>query len=273
MGADYVIRYDCELNRRLGAGGLSRLVKLRWQIDAAVAEERRRGNSSPTEELMLRTLVRRPTGPTVEEQRISELLPLLTPLEGADGPCASCPANANDRSYGCIGYVRYPMASASEAWLMNRLPRSPRSFASFSLIRTLRRHPETGSRAAAMRRDPEGRFFEERAPITATIESHDGVVTVTSDQCFDILFGSPNLPPAAIRSLAVYFGFISDDLAPAAVQQITTNPERFAQEVGPAIAAIEAELPALPQATLEVARYLLAFVRAGLANATMSVDA
>jgi hypothetical protein len=246
---------------------------LRSQIDAAVAEERRQGNTSPAEALMLRTLVRRPTGPAVEEQRISELLPLLTPLEGADGPCAGCPANANDRSYGCIGYVPYPIAKASEAWLMNRMPRSPRSFATFSLIRTLRRHPETGSRAAAMRRDPEGRFFEDRAPIVATIETPDGVATVTSDQCFDILFGSPNMPPAALRSLALYFGFISDDVAPAAVQQITASPEQFAQQAGPAIAAIEAEVPALAPATREVARYLVAFARAGLANATMSVDA
>lgn len=126
MGIDLVIPAPCDVRTSLGrdsddpihAGGLRlvELLKMRAAADAARAAQ----PEVPLEEATFVKAVMRPEGVTEETVRVAELYEQCAVLDPLGHHCEDCPANVNNSSFGCVGYMRYPISEATERAIVER---------------------------------------------------------------------------------------------------------------------------------------------------------
>jgi hypothetical protein len=140
---------------------------------------------------------------------LQDLLDEAAPLDAVTSHCARCPAGER-RELGCHRRIRYPIPEHVEAWLMSRLPTTLACTAGTLLVRGLGEFGWDGAPVAKLRASGTT-YFESRAPYGVRWQGEDGVVEISSDQMFQMMFMVGNLAPAHCLMLALFCGAIPHD--------------------------------------------------------------
>jgi hypothetical protein len=228
MGIDYVADWDCAPKQALGVAGIVQRLKARTSAEQALAVARQNGDQRPPSEIGVRAAVMRPTGMEERSVTLQLLFDEAAVLDGYRSHCEGCPANALGRPFGCCGYIAYPIAAATERWLMSLLPEDIATTAGVLLLHAVADHGWDGSYAAELRRQ-QGIFFESREPLWQRWEPErvDGPA-LSSDVVFDMLFGVGPLNPAHSRMVALFLGLVPHTVLPADLGALMEEPARFA---------------------------------------------
>ncbi len=233
MGVDYVVDYACPVKEALSVPGLIDLVKRRDNANVILAHARQEGDLGAPSTITLRRLRQTPDGETHEDVTAQDLLDESARLHDFEGHCTCCPANLLHQPFGCYGYLAYPIPSASEEWLMARLPGDLDSTAGKILQAANSQGPFDGSHIRDMRRHQ--MFFDRRKPIARTWRR--GLLrrwTYSSDHLLHMMIGLPQLHPTHCGVLALFLGVVPHNSPPDLVANRVAWREALAKaRVGP----------------------------------------
>jgi hypothetical protein len=211
MAIDYVLATSCEPQRLLGVERLVDLHRTRILARSALAHMREDGEERPASEIEVQLTMRKPGGDEARGVTLQDLLDEASPLDPLATHCATCPAGL-PREFACHRRIRYPIPEHVEAWLMSRLPKELACTAGVLLVRGLGEFGWDGSPAAKLRGHGTT-FFESRAPYGVRWQGEDGLVEVSSDQLFQMMFMVGNLAPTHCLMLALFCGVIPHDIS------------------------------------------------------------
>ena len=211
MAIDYVLAMSCEPQRLLGTDRLVNLHRTRILARSALAHVREDGEDRPANEIEVQLTMRKPDGDSARGVSLQDLLDEAAPLDEVAPHCATCPAGL-PREFACHRRIRYPIPEHVEAWLMTRLPTTLGCTAGALLVRGLGEFGWNGDPAAKLRGSGTT-FFESRAPYGVRWQGDDGVVEISSDQLFQMMFMVGNLAGTHCLMLALFFGVIPHDIS------------------------------------------------------------
>ncbi|MBS1118553.1 MAG: hypothetical protein H6Q90_781 [Deltaproteobacteria bacterium] len=246
MAIDYVLAMGCEPHRQLGVHRLIGLHRTRILARSALAHLREDGEERPPTDIEVQLTMRKPEGDSARGVTLQDLLNESAPLDEVAGHCATCPAGL-PREFACHRRIRYPIPEHVEAWLMTRLPTELACTAGALLVRGLGEFGWNGEPTAKLRTTGTT-FFESRAPYGVRWQGDDGVIEISSDQLFQMMFMVGNLAPTHCLMLALFFGVIPHD----------TSLSNLKDKDGRARALDGARLPTEADADIE---QLAAFLR------------
>jgi hypothetical protein len=246
----------CTPHRELGVDRLVNLNRTRILARSAIAHMREDGDARAPDEIAIQLTMRTTDGDSGRGVTLQDLLDEARPLDAVAQHCGTCPAQL-PREFACHRRIRYPIAEKVEAWLMSRLPESLACTAGALLVRGLAEFGWDGAPTAKMRASGTT-FFESRAPYGVRWESDDGVIEISSDQMFQMMFMVGNLQPAHCLMLALFFGVIPHD----------TSLHDLKDEPGRARALARANVATQDDADIE---QLAAFLRALAVAAKLDV--
>ena len=247
MAIDYLLGVPCEPHRQLGVDRLVSLNRTRILARSALAHMRQDGDDRAPSDIAVQLTMRTTGGDSGRGVTLQDLLDEARPLEAVVGHCTECPAQL-PRELACHRRIRYPIPEKVEAWLMARLPDSLACTAGALLVRGLAEFGWDGAPTAKLRSSA-GTFFESRVPYGVRWESKDGVIEISSDQLFQMMFLVGNLAPTHCLMLALFLGVIPHD----------TSLHDLKDEAGRARALANADVPTEADADIE---QLAAFLRA-----------
>jgi hypothetical protein len=191
---------------------VERLVNLhrtRILARSALAHMREDGDARAPGEIEIQLTMRTTGGDSARGVTLEDLLMEARPLDEVSPYCERCPADLA-REFACHRRIRYPISERVEAWLMARLPESLACTAGALLVRGLAEFGWDGAPTAKLRASGTT-FFESRAPYGVRWDSPDGVIEISSDQVFQMMFLVGNLQPTHCLMLALFTGVIPHD--------------------------------------------------------------
>jgi hypothetical protein len=209
MAIDYLLGVRCEPHRQLGVERLVALNRTRILARSALAHMREDGDARAPGDIAIQLTMRTTDGDSARGVTLQDLMEEARPLDAVAEYCARCPAQL-PREFACHRRIRYPIPEKVEAWLMGRLPESLACTAGALLVRGLAEFGWDGAPAAKMRAAGTT-FFESRAPYGVRWQSEDGVIEISSDQLFQMMFLVGNLAPTHCLMLALFCGVIPHD--------------------------------------------------------------
>jgi hypothetical protein len=261
MAIDYILAMPCEPQRKLGIERLIGLHRTRIIARAALAHARDEGELRPPAEIEVQLTTRKPEGDSARGVTLQDLLDESSPLDEVAGACATCPA-ALRTEFGCHRRIRYPIPERVEEWLMARMPTSLACTAGALLVRGLGEFGWDGAPTAKLRSGGTT-FFESRAPYGVRWQGEDGVIEISSDQLFQMMFMVGNLAPTHCLMLALFCGVIPHDISLYDLK----DPE------GRARALAAATLPTEPDADIEqLAVFMRTLAMAARHDAMIMID-
>lgn len=199
MAVDFVLKFPCEVRKRIPEAKLVELVGHRAMAEFAVAQIRQANPDLPLESLLdryqLRVSQTRQDGTTEQTpMTVAQIAALAKPLEPFSAQCGPCRANVADRPFGCIGKINYPITTEAESWLLSRLPADPGDHSLNKLFQLLGDFGIDGQPVEAVRE----RLCESRQPLVRRWMTPAGVRKVTSSQLLQMLvFAGGVVPPQA----------------------------------------------------------------------------
>ena len=256
MAIDYVLGVKCEPQRRLGLERMVALNRTRILARSALAHMRQDGDERAPREIEVQLTMRKPEGESARGVTLQDLLDESAPLDEVAAGCKACPA-ALSREFACHRRIRYPIPEHVEAWLMARLPRTLGCTAGALLVRGLGEFSWDGAPAAKLRAAGTT-YFESRVAYGVRWETEDGIVEMSSDQLFQMMFMVGPLQPTHCLMLALFCGVIPHDL----------SIHELKDEAGRARALAAADVPAEADPEIE---QLAAFLRALAVAARLDV--
>jgi hypothetical protein len=209
MAIDYLLGVGCTPQRELGVDRLVNLNRTRILARSALAHMREDGDARAPGDIEVQLTMRTTEGDSARGVTLQDLLDEARPLDAVVGHCTSCPAQLS-RELACHRRIRYPIPEKVEAWLMARLPTSLACTAGALLVRGLAEFGWDGAPVAKMRAAGTT-FFESRVPYGVRWEGPDGVIEISSDQLFQMMFLVGNLQPTHCLMLALFCGVIPHD--------------------------------------------------------------
>jgi hypothetical protein len=256
MAIDYLLGVGCTPHRELGVDRLVNLNRTRILARSALAHMQEDGDARAPSEIEVQLTMRTSEGESARGVTLQDLLDQARPLDAVTGHCATCPAQL-PRELACHRRIRYPIPEKVEAWLMARLPDSLACTAGALLVRGLAEFGWDGAPVTKLRATGTT-FFESRAPYGVRWESPDGVIEISSDQLFQMMFMVGNLAPTHCLMLALFCGVIPHD----------TSLHDLKDEAGRARALAAANVATEADADIE---QLAAFLRALAVAARLDV--
>jgi hypothetical protein len=247
MAIDYLLGVRCEPHRQLGVDRLVNLNRTRILARSALAHMRADGDARTPDQIEIQLTMRTTEGDSARGVTLQDLLDEARPLDAVAEHCGRCPAQL-PREFACHRRIRYPIPEKVEAWLMSRLPESLACTAGALLVRGLAEFGWDGAPTAKLR-SAGNTYFESRAPYGVRWESEDGVIEISSDQLFQMMFMVGNLAPTHCLMLALFCGVIPHD----------TSLHDLKDEAGRSRALAAADLATEADADIE---QLAAFLRA-----------
>lgn len=209
MAIDYVLQMSCVPQQRLGIERLVNLHRTRVLARSALAHMREDGEHRDPSEIEIQLTMRKPDGDSARGVTLQDLMNEAGPLDEVAGHCSECPAGLT-REFACHRRIRYPIPEHVEAWLMARLPDSLGCTAGALLVRGLGEFGWDGAPTAKLRAAGTT-FFESRAPYGVRWQGTDGVIEISSDQLFQMMFMVGHLSPTHCLMLALFCGVIPHD--------------------------------------------------------------
>lgn len=256
MAIDYLLGVRCEPHHQLGVDRLVALNRTRILARSALAHMREDGDARAPNEIEIQLTMRTTGGDSARGVTLADLLEESRPLDTVAEYCGTCPAQL-PREFACHRRIRYPIPERVEAWLMSRLPTTLACTAGALLVRGLAEFGWDGAPAAKMRAAGTT-FFESRVPYGVRWESKDGVIEISSDQVFQMMFLVGNLQPTHCLMLALFCGVIPHD----------TSLHDLKDDAGRARVLATANVPSEADADIE---QFAAFLRALGAAARLDV--
>lgn len=203
MAIDYRIDLDCIPKAEMTTEGIVERLKARARIDEVQAFYTLHGEGDRTPDQMGFDYTRTtPQGEETVTIVLSDLIERAAELDRYAHHCIGCPANRTGRAYGCTGQISYPIASAGEKWLLDRLPGIDEPLVWLLLKQGVLELGYDGATVAPLRINPT--YFESRG-----VRGRDMVeFLITSNQVFEMLFLVGSISPAHAGVLLLFFGAI-----------------------------------------------------------------
>jgi len=209
MAIDYVLALGCEPQKLLGVGRLVELNRTRILARSALAHMREDGEQRSPSEIEIQLTMRKPEGDSARGVTLQDLLDEARPLDEVSQHCSTCPAGLS-REFACHRRIRYPIPEHVEQWMLARLPRKLDNTAGALLVRGLGEFGWDGAPAAKLRAAGTT-YFESRVAYGVRWEGEEGVIEISSDQLFQMMFMVGNLTATHSLMLALFLGVIPHD--------------------------------------------------------------
>lgn len=210
MAIDYVLAVGCEPQKLLGAERLMGLHRTRILARSALAHVRDDGDQRSPSDIEVQLTMRKPDGESARGVTLQALLDEAEPLDEVAGHCARCPAGL-PREFACHRRIRYPIPEHVEAWLMSRLPTTLDCTAGVLLARGLGEFGWDGAPTAKLR-SAGTTYFESRAPYGVRWQADRGMIEISSDQLFQMMFLVGPLAPTHCLMVALFCGVLPHDI-------------------------------------------------------------
>jgi len=146
---------------------------------------------------------------------VQDLLDEAAELQPLESHCVDCPANCAQRSFGCMGFIQYPIAAAAEQWLLDQLPTPEEALCWMLLRRGIADFQYDGSSAVPLR-DGSGIYFENDVAASRQL----GELSINANQLFEMVFLVGNLNPNHGAMLLLFLRAIDRDLEANAIMQL-----------------------------------------------------
>lgn len=261
MAIDYVLAIKCEPQKTLGIERLVELNRTRILARSAIAHMKEDGEDRSPSEVEVQLTMRKPAGDSARGVTLQDLLDESAPLDAVTPACATCPAGFT-RELACHRRIRYPIPEHVEAWLMSRLPTNLQCTAGALLARGLDEFNWDGEPTKKLRAAGTT-YFESRAPYGVRWEGETGVLEISSDQVFQMMFMVGHLAPTHCLMLALFCGVIPHDTS---LHDLKDKPGRDK-------ALASADLGTQPDADIEqLAAFLRTLALAARMEATVLID-
>lgn len=204
MAIDYQVDFGCVPKAELGAWSIVERLKARERAATIVRLFRQNGDQRPPTEMGFEMVRTAPDGSEeVQIVIVQDLINVAAPLDNLAHYCEGCPANALHRPYGCTGFIQYPISSAAERWLLDRLPGADEPLLWLLLRQGVQELHYDGESVKPLRKN--GTYFEE-----SRVRGRDMVEFVFSaNQGFEMLFLLGDIQPAHAGMLLLFFGAVS----------------------------------------------------------------
>ena len=256
MAIDYVLGVRCEPQHRLGIERLVALSRTRILARSMLAHMHEDGDARSPSEIEIQLTTRKPDGDSARGVTLQDLFEEAKPLDEVTPYCKDCPAGFT-RELACHRRIRYPIPERVEAWLMARLPTTLQCTAGALLVRGLGELGWDGAPTARLRAAG-NTYFESRVAYGVRWEGEQGVVEMSSDQLFQMMFLVGNLAPTHCLMLSLFCGVIPHD----------TSLHDLKDDAGRSRALGAANVPSEADADIE---QLAAFLRATALAAKLDV--
>lgn len=221
MAIDYVIDYGCFPKMRLETEGIIDRLKSKDRAATIIQLYRRNGDTRPPTEMgfeMERTAADGSSETQVViVQHLLDMAAELTPYEHY---CRGCAANRSGQPFGCMGKINYPISSAGEAWLLDRLPGPEEPLVWLLLKQGVTEMNYDGSTVRPLR-VADTTYFSS----TETIYRRLGEFAVSSDQIFEMTFLLGDLYPNHAGVLLLFFEAIDRQLEADRIMAIGKMPK------------------------------------------------
>ena len=261
MAIDFVLAVPCGPQRRLGVERLVALHRTRILARSALAHMKEDGEQRSAKEIEVQLTMRKPEGDSARGVTLQDLLDEAKPLDEVTPDCATCPAGFT-RELACHRRIRYPIPEHVEQWLMARLPTNLACSAGALLARGIDEFKWDGEPTRRLRAAGTT-YFESRAPYGVRWEGETGVLEISSDQVFQMMFMVGQLSATHCLMLALFTGVIPHD----------TSLHDLKDKTGRDRALAAAEVPSQPDADIEqLAAFLRMLATAARMDATILVD-
>lgn len=203
MAIDYALELGCIPRQTFGTQGIIERLKAGERAASVIRLFREAGDMRPPSEMGFEMARSLPDG--TEETRIvivQEMLDVAAELEAHTGHCRGCLACLHTPAFGCNGQVNYPISSAAEAWLLDRLPGIEQPLVWLLLREGMQANGYDGQTARSLRGSET--YFEERR-----VRGRDLIeFVISADQVFEMLFMVGAIQPAHAAILLLFFDAI-----------------------------------------------------------------
>jgi|GEM_PF-1583838 len=213
MGADYFVKRNCPVQTELGDDAFLAAMVQRRQSALFSGEILVDGKpflvTTPKDGLPVRTLRDGHVAETtITREAASQLDAEMATFERN---CEGCPANPSGDSFGCYGFLGYPIRRVSEEWLVRRAMNM--GVGALFAVSVLDKMGVSGDHVADLR-GRGGTFFESSEPTIGGWSLKDGTeVAVSSDILVELgLFRLPE-DPSLTPLAAILFGLVSPAVA------------------------------------------------------------
>lgn len=215
MAIDYGIVFPCIPRERIGTDSILERLKGRERAHTIIGLFRRNGDPRPPSQMGFELTRSTPEGD--EETRVIVVQAMLdeaAPLDALASHCDGCPANRTGAPYGCYGRIEYPISSAAERWLLERLPGIDEPLPWLLLRQGVQEFGYDGESVRALRVNPA--YFEERR-----VQGRDmGEFVMSADQVFEMLFLVGGIRPAHAGVLLLFFHAVPRDVEADDIRRI-----------------------------------------------------
>jgi hypothetical protein len=210
MGADYILHRTCDPKAQLGGGdplaGTERMLamlKARTRAQAVYRLMEREGRDPAT--ASIKVMVVTAQGPEEREVSVAQMMAEAAPLDDLASHCAGCDACALGDTFGCVGFLRYPLTDPLERWIVERVQPAD-TLGGFLLLRAIDDFGYRGEPMAGWRQRRE--LLERPTALEATVAKRFLSATrVSVDQILQaILAVGGQLEPAHCMGVLLWLG-------------------------------------------------------------------
>lgn len=220
MGVDTAINFPCLPKDHLTTEGIIERLKGRDRAQKIIQYYRDQGDHRPEHEIGFEMTRRASDGTeTTELVTADVLMNAAAELENLSQYCVGCPANRTGKSYGCIGYINYPISAQAEFWMLKQLPGPEYPVLFLMLQKGVNEFGYTGETARGLR-DQMGVFFESKDTFGRQFPEF----TATTDSLFEMTFMLGPIQPGHAAMLLLFYGAISrEGIDPATIIALSSN--------------------------------------------------
>lgn len=267
MAIDHIIDYDCVPKQTLTSEGILQRLKGLERANTIIQMFREHGDERDPSDMGFEMSRSTPEGET--ERRlivVQDLLDAAADLKPLESHCAGCPANVHKRPFGCMGFVRYPISSTGEQFLLKRLPTPSEPLVWLLLKQGVENFYYDGEKIRALRESSDV-YFEDRYAKAAVL----GEIQMDANQVFEMIFSVGPIKPNHAGVLLLFFRAIAREKldAPEIMSIAPAGPD--ATQTYPFI--IELDDEADDDTIRELKSFLYALYTAWALNVALLVDA
>jgi hypothetical protein len=220
MAIDYIIDYSCIPKDQLSTRGIVDRLKGEERARAVIRLFRENGDERPPSQMGFEFTRSTPEGQ--DETRVivvQELLDAAAELIPYHSHCIGCPANRTNQPFGCIGFVQYPITSAGERWLLDRLPVPDDTLVWMLLRQGVKEFKYDGAAVRRLRQSSDA-YFEDQTPASRRL----GEFSIDADQVFEMIFGVGDIYPNHAAMLLMFLNAIDRRLEADEIMKIAPPP-------------------------------------------------
>lgn len=269
MAIDYVLDLNCIPKQALTTQGIVDRLKGAERAQAIIRLYRDGGDQRPPDEMSFEFSRSTPDGN--EEVRVFSVQDLLNEaeqLKPLGGHCAGCAANVTGKPFGCVGFIQYPITSAGEAWLLDRLPVPDEPLIWLLLRQGVEDFQYDGATIQPLRQI-DGVYFEDQLPAYRVL----GEFTLDANQLFEMIFAVGHINPNHAALLLMFLHGIPRDMEADAIMRVTPAPPDAETRYPFAVQLDPTSDSAQDRSIQELAAFLKALYTAWRLNIRVIIDA